>query len=318
MPQSTRFADFARDESIVRTVAALWRREPALVACGIAAFVLALVCAVTAALRGGWSVPPEGRLLDAFKFEVGVGIYFLTLALLLPLSGMSERGRRRWLAWTEVVAAYFITVETVQALRGLDPRFTEAGGVADQVAGVIFGVSAFGILVLFVILARGFFRAGTLKDHPSLRLAIRYGIAGMALAFGSGVVMSILQTRVIAETGSLMPMHAAGFHGVQAVPLVALLVGWSVLAQPTRVRLTHAAGIGWLLLCIGLLWQALAGWPPTAATAANAVAATGGALWAGCLVAAFAARMRRAPARHAADTAAAAMTAGSRHGPLRQ
>ncbi len=291
-PAPVRFADFARDNSIIATVVGLWKREPVLIAIACAAFLLAGVCAAVAAMRGGWSVPPEGRLLEAFKFELGVGIYFLTLALLLPLAGMSPRGRLRWLAWTQVVAAYFISVETLQALRGLDPRFTEAGGRIDQLAGIVFGVTALAILVLFIILVRGFFRRDALRDHPPLRLGIRYGVAAITFAFGSGVAMSLLQTRFVAAGGSLMPMHAAGFHGLQAVPLVALLVGCAALSSDTRMRLTHAAGIGWLLLCAGLLWQALAGRPPLVLSPALLVAASGGALWISCLVAAAVARMR--------------------------
>ena len=276
----------------MRTIAALLRRERIVVGCALLAFALATVCAAVAAGRGSWSVPPEGRLLDATKFEAGVGIYFLTLAALLPLSGMSGRGRRRWVAWTAAISVYFLLIETVQALRGLDPRFTQHGGTIDQAAGGLFGVTAIATIILFAILARRFFRDDVLTDHPPLRTAVRYGIAAIVFAFGTGIAMSVLNTRIVAETGTLMPLHAAGFHGLQAVPLIALLAGWSSLAPDMRTRLTHAAGIGWLLMCTGLLLQAIAGQPLTTPSPAGLLAAAGFALWASCLGVAAAAYMR--------------------------
>lgn len=243
----------------IKEVLALLRRERILTACALLAFSFAGVIAAAAAVRGSWSVPPEGRLLEAVKFEIGVGIYFLTLALLVPLSNMTGRARKRWLGWTAAIALYFIPIEAVQALRGLDPRFTVAGGVLDQVAGSVFGVTAIGVIVLFIILAMRFFRDDVLADQIPLRLAIRYGIGAIAFAFGTGVVMSILRTRIIAETGDLMPLHAAGFHGIQAVPLIALLSSASSLDHEMSMRLTHSAGIAWLMLCVSLLAQALSG-----------------------------------------------------------
>jgi len=278
-----RFADVAQSDSILRTVFGLWRRERVVVACALLAFVLAAACAGVAAARGSWSVPPEGRLLDALKFELGVGIYFLTLAALVPLSGMGVRGRKVWVGTTAVIAVYFQLIEAVQAIRGIDPRFTRVGGTADQVAGAIFGLTAVATIILFGILARRFFRDDVLSDHGALRAGIRYGTAAIAFAFGTGIAMSILSTRIVAETGNLMPLHAAGFHGLQAVPLVALLAG-SALDAPAQARLTHAAGGGWLLLCFGLLLQALAGDAVTSLSLGTFVAFAGAGTWTVCLV----------------------------------
>lgn len=288
----TKFADLAEGDSVVRTIGALLRRERAIVACALLAFALAAVCAGVAAARGSWSVPPEGRLLDAFKFEVGVGIYFVTLAVLLPLADMSALGRRRWVGWTAAIAVYFVLIETVQAVRGLDPRFTRHGGTIDQVAGTLFGVTAIATIILFAIVARRFFRDDVLSDHRPLRTAIRYGIAAIVFAFGTGIAMSVLSTRIVAGTGSLMPLHAAGFHGLQAVPLIALFAGWSSLSPVVRTRLTHVAGIGWLLMCTGLLLQAMAGQTLTTPSPAGVLAGAGLALWASCLGVAAAAHMR--------------------------
>ncbi|MGH7477325.1 MAG: hypothetical protein ACRELD_13715, partial [Longimicrobiales bacterium] len=76
--------------------------------------------------------------------------------------------------------------------------------------------------------------------------------------------MSGLQGRFLNGTGNLMPVHAAGFHGLQAIPLVALLLGWSGVPAAHATRWIHAAGSGWLLLCAGFVAQAAAGLPPLA------------------------------------------------------
>jgi hypothetical protein len=270
--------------SVLRTLWALWRRETALTGCAALAFALAGVCLLVAAARGSWSVPPEGRLLEAAKFEVGVGIYFLTLALLVPLSGMTARARRRWIRASAVVAVYFVLVETVQAVRGFDPRFTAAGTPLDQAAGAMFGVSALLLTILFMILARRFYRHDVLAEHPPLRSAIRYGIAATLFAFGAGIVMTMLRTRLVAGTGSLMPVHAAGFHGLQALPLVALLAGRSTSGGTRPVPLTHLAGLAWLVLCASLLLQALEGAPLLSMRASTVAAAIALLVWLSCVV----------------------------------
>ena len=278
---------------ITGTVLPLFERERILTALTLLAFGFAGVILAVAAVRGSWSVPPEGRLLDAFKFEVGVGIYFLTLALLVPRAGMPPRAHRRWVAWTTAIALYFIPIETVQAVRGLDPRFTVAGGTADQVAGALFGLTAVMVVILFAILARRFFRNDVLADNPPLRAAIRYGILAITFAFGTGLVMSALRTRFIADTGNLMPLHAVGFHGIQAVPLVALLAGASGLALSVRMRLTHVAGIAWLIMCIALLAQALSGESLLDVKPAAIAGALALAVWAACLIFAGTSYVRR-------------------------
>ncbi|CAN5688847.1 hypothetical protein BH24ACI5_BH24ACI5_11550 [soil metagenome] len=287
-----RFADVSKAGSVSGTLLALWKRERLVVACGLLAFLLAGVCLGVAVTTGSWHVPPEGRLLDALKFEVGVGIYFLTLALLVPFAGMTGRGRRWWVAWTVGIALYFVMIEAVQAIRGLDPRFTRAGSEADQAAGALFGLTALATIVMFALLVWRFFRRDTIADHPALRLGIRYGVAAIVFAFGSGIAMSLLGTRVVMGTGTLMPIHAAGFHGIQAVPVVALLLGWSRWSPAAQHRLTHAAGLAWLVLCGGLFWQAVAGLPPTALSAPSVFAAAGLGAWMICFVIAMAEYMR--------------------------
>jgi hypothetical protein len=249
--------------------------EPAVVGLGLLALTLGAVCAVAALLHGGWFVEPEGRLMDALRFEVGSGIFFLTMAVLVPLAGFTDTGRQRWVTALVLMGVYFLGIETIQAIRGLDPRFTRAGTTVDQAAGAIFGVTALLLVLLTAVLAARFFRSDTMADRPDIRTAIRYGFAGIAFSFGAGLAMSALSGRAVGPAGSLMPVHAAGLHGIQAVPLLALMARARGVGPGRRNALVHLAGVGWLLLCAGLLAQAYAGRTPVEISAWNVIAAAG-------------------------------------------
>ena len=106
------------------------RQEPGLVVIGLAGLVLGVVNLVGVAIHGR-TLPPEGKLLAAATFTFGVGLYTLTIAVLLPLAGYSPEGRRRWRRAYYVYPVYGLVLETVQSFRGLDPRFTEEGGTID-------------------------------------------------------------------------------------------------------------------------------------------------------------------------------------------
>ena len=47
---------------------------------------------------------------------------------------------------------YGLALESLQAFRGLDPRFTDEGSQVDVIAGVIFGLTALLNTILFVVL----------------------------------------------------------------------------------------------------------------------------------------------------------------------
>ena len=113
---------------------------------------IALLCLIAAVVRGS-SIPPEGKMLDAATFSFGVGLFILTLALLLPLAGFSPQGRRRWRRLSYAFWVFSFVLEPLQAFRGIDPRFTEAGNAADVVLGIFFGATALLLVVLFVVFA---------------------------------------------------------------------------------------------------------------------------------------------------------------------
>jgi hypothetical protein len=245
---------------------------------GAAGVVLGLVCLVAVAVHGR-VVPPEGKMLDAATFCFGVGVFTLTVMLLLPLAGYTPTGRRRWRRGFYLFVVYGLAVESIQAFRGLDPRFTEEGGQVDVVAGIVFGFTAALNTVLFVVLGLRFFRPDVLADRPGLRVGIRYGAVAVALSFAVGIVMSINSGRDIGDEGNLLLSHGLGVHGIQAIPAVALLL--AAASTPAATTWLHVAGLGWLAACTAALAQAVLGHPPLEASVLTALIVAGLAVWAG-------------------------------------
>jgi hypothetical protein len=79
------------------------------------------------------------------------------------------------------------------------------------------------------------------------------------------------------EHGDLRVAHFIGLHGIQALALVALLLGQWRRPEPVRVRAVLAAAASYAALFLLLLWQALRG---TSVVAPDATAVAAIAVWA--------------------------------------
>src|ERR671932_1836172 len=121
---------------------------------------LAAMCTIIAATRG-LIIPPEGDLTKAITFDMAVGIYLITLGCLVPLAHFSAAGERRWVGVSVGLAVYAYGMETIQQLRGIDPRFSRVGGLVDGLVGTGFVLVALGLIVMFSILAVKLVRRGT-------------------------------------------------------------------------------------------------------------------------------------------------------------
>ncbi len=239
---------------------------------GMAGLLLAAGCSAVAALRGGLALGAEGDLSKAITFDGAVGIYLLTLGFFVPLADFTARGLRRWLGWTIGLFVYAYGLETIQTLRGLDPRFTKVGSPVDQILGGVFFVAALGVIALFCILAIKLIRRDVHGAQGLILLAIRYAIAAAMIAFAAGVWMSAVSGRRVGLAGNILPLHALGFHGLQAVPLVGWLLSRSALSGQDARRWVHLAGAGWIAACLAVAWQTAAGQPVTEFSVAMALA----------------------------------------------
>jgi len=187
--------------------------------------VVGFMCLAIIWLRGSAFVPPEGDLVKAATFDIAVGIYAMTLVFFVPGARFSPRGQKIWVNTTVAIMYFSFSLETIQILRGLDPRFSTAGSVIVQILGGMFFLTATSLVVLFVILTWKYFRRREDAGSPLL-LATRYGFAGVYAGFAAGFWLSANQGSEVGAAGNILPLHALGFHGMQAIPAVALLLMW--------------------------------------------------------------------------------------------
>jgi Domain of unknown function (DUF4281) len=283
-------------DDVVPTVGSIldaYREERTVASVALGGVVLGILMLILIALRGSASVPPEGDLMKPATFDVAVGLFILSLVPWLP-AAFGETGRCRWRFWMTLLLIYAFGIETVQQLRGIDPRFSQAEPVS-QLFGSLFFISALGIMALSIAVAARAFEMPTTGRRGLLVLAARWASVSMLIGFLAGFYLSANQGRFVGEAGNLLPLHATGFHAVQAIPLVGLLFAWSAASTANARRWVHAAGAAWALACVALWWQTALGRAVTDFSGAGTLAVIFLGIWA---LAALRAVMAWAMTRH--------------------
>lgn len=243
----------------LKRVARLFEEEKWLSLTGVLGFVLAGLCAVWIMLYGG-PVGAEGDMSKAFSFNAALGIFLLSTAVILPYSGMGRRGKA-FFRWAYIgLALYSYFAETVQNIRGVDPRFAQTGVPFDGVVSSLFALAAVLLIVFYVYLGAYYFRKKTYEQHPELVVSIRYAMIAVLISFAAGLWISVFnQGRYIGAEGNIIWLHGLGFHALQALPFVA----WLSLRQPlegsSRLKLIHTSGIAFLLGLLAIGWQTYLG-----------------------------------------------------------
>lgn len=252
----------------------LYAQERALLAAGLLGLVLSVACLGAIAVRG-LMVEPEGNLFKAASFDGAVGIFLLTLGLIVPVAGFSRLGGAIWRGTLVTMAVFGYGMETIQIARGFDPRFSRVSSPLDQAMGGLFFLSANVIFLCFLILMARFFS----RKRTPLVVALRYGAVAAVGGFAIGIVMSALGGPGYGGNGNLLPLHAAGFHGLQAVPLIALVLGWAGVPDVKAMRSVHAGGLLWLVFCGSIAWQSFSGQHLLIPSVATAIATLALGLW---------------------------------------
>ena len=186
--------------------------------------------------------------------------------------------------WSILLFGYAYAIENVQTFRGLDPRFSRVAAPVDQILGGIFFLTALSTLVLFAIMAVRFFRRDRPDRDSPVLVAIKYGCVTSLGAFAAGIWMSLIAGRHTGVAGNILPLHALGFHGLQGVPLVALLLQWSGADPRDTRRWGHLTGIAWVVACVAVAWQTVVGRSIFDVSPAMLVTAFVLAVWSGIAV----------------------------------
>lgn len=93
------------------------------------------------------------------------------------------------------------------------------------------------------------------------------------VAFGVGIWMSVVTPgRHVPATGNLLLLHAVGFQGLQAVPMLTLLLGRAVISTSLVSRRVRLVWPLWLGACLALAWQSGMGRPVVELSFATAIA----------------------------------------------
>ncbi len=276
--------------SIRKALVAAWERNPPLAVVGVG-MVLALAATLVGLVLDPRVITGAPAWLKPAKFAISIAVYSFTLIWLLSFI----RGHRRLVAgigWG--VAAGFaleMTLIALQAARGTTSHFN----VATPFDAAVFGTMGAAIVVVWllnagaaVLLLRQRFVDPVVGW--GLRLGLMIALVGMALAFlmtretpaqeaaaAATGAMPIAGAHAVGVPdggpglpivgwstigGDLRAAHFVGLHALQALPLVAWLVGrfapdW--LSMRRRVALVQIAGVGYLGFTLLLAWQALRG-----------------------------------------------------------
>ncbi|GIJ23581.1 hypothetical protein [Micromonospora lutea] len=289
--------------------------------------VLAVVCAVgiVADQRVLTGVP---IWLKPFKFAVSFVLYAGTLAWLLSL--LPRRSRVAEWAATVVVAMGVVEISIIvgQVLRGTASHYNETSAF-NAVLWQLMGAAIMVLFVAHVVIGVVVLRY-SIVDRAA-RYAIGLGLALAALGMLVALPMTMPAQAPLIEGiagahsvgvpdggpglpllgwsttgGDLRIGHFVGLHGLQMLPILALLLNRFAgdrLDARTRARLMLVAGLSYGASTILLTWQALRAQPllrPDALTLTVAVAlAVATVAAAGAVLA-----RRRVPTAGAADEAA--------------
>lgn len=254
----------------------LFEGESALIALGLLGVMLSALLSIVY-LVSGPVIGPEGHLNKAIQFDLALGLFLVNVAAILPLAGFARpwRAAFRWTSFA--LALYSYGIETIQILRGIDPRFSrQFKSLTDALPSIIFAMVSLLLILLIIVLFVQFMRASVKTQRWQMVLANRYGMAATLFALGGGIWMMGLKGHQVGTSGSALWIHFVGFVGLKVMSITGYLAERAQGAgnEPWIRRMVHLAGVSWLAFCSFVSWQTALGlnvFVPTAISLAGAV-----------------------------------------------
>ena len=267
----------------------MWQTAPELIATA-AVMQIILIGALVGLAVDPRMITGAPAWLKPVKFAVSITIYTVTLAWIFTLLPEWTR-TRRVVGWmTAITMLIEIAIIGGQAWRGTTSHFN-VGTVLDGVLFTIMGLAIviqtistiavavalwrhrfedramgwalrFGMVITIVgALTGGLMTRPTSAQLEAARAGERMTIAGAHTVGAPDGGPGLIGTGWSTDYGDLRVPHFVGLHALQALPLVALVLGRLRITQKARQRLVLAAAASYTGLYVILLTQALRGIP---------------------------------------------------------
>jgi hypothetical protein len=228
----------------------LFASTRSLVYAGLIGIFLSLLF-LTIIIIHGSLILPDGNLYKPFSFNAALGLFVINLAAFLPLANFTGRGRALWKGWMFFAAMGAYLIESVQPLRGVDPRFARNGDVMDILIGAV-GMTFFSILIMIltIIYAWKMFQSHSIRR--TLVYGIRWSMTLIFIGFCIGIVMmfSVLLADYRGQYDKFLwiAAHGFAFHSLQIFPLVAMLLEGKTNSARKIINTTGAIWITIIVL----------------------------------------------------------------------
>jgi hypothetical protein len=239
------------------------RFDRLLLTAGLAHVVLAVVCVALL-----WVDAPRilgvHPALKPLKFAMSIGIFLVTMAVLLPVLSISDATRRLLSGALALTMIVEMAIIATQALRGRRSHFNleqpfDAALTTTMMAGIaVLLLTMVTITLLATVRPIAQPALVTAAWRAALWIFLLATVSGMAMGARGGHTIGgadggpgMAVTNWSTAHGDLRVSHFFALHALQIIPLLALAISW--LALPVRVQ--------WALLVLGIAANALlVGW----------------------------------------------------------
>jgi hypothetical protein len=252
--------------------AILLKNQKPLMVAGLVSFIFFLVTAALIFVDPA-QILGISRWIKPAKFFISIAIFLWTMGVYfeqLP----SRAGLFRKLSWAMIIVFVIeMLVIAGQSLRMKRSHFNNDSPLDDALFSVM-GISIVALTILVAWVAVIFWRSNEFTLPRSVVWGMRLGLVVILLGSIEGGYMSTQGGHAVGladggaglplvnwstEGGDLRVAHFLGLHGLQAVPMFALL--WERLRLPSGTAATIAFAVLYAALFTGLFIQALLGRP---------------------------------------------------------
>lgn len=265
----------SRTKPMMDSLLSIAQRSPVLFYSAIGYFVLAVVFLGLMPFETR-QVMGINLWIKPLKFAISIGIFLATLAWLLPYFQLSPRTESRyvWLTW--VLFVIEVVILTVQAGRGVQSHFN----ISSPINSLLFNIM--GMAITFNTILVGYLAWKAFQSELSLPAGflwgMRLGLLLFIVASLEGFVMAsqLAHNVGVPDGGPGLPLvnwstrggdlriaHFIGLHGLQALPLVGILLDnhFPDSSSGLAGKLTILACLGYWSVAVGLFTLALFGIP---------------------------------------------------------